>query len=1093
MPSFFTKQLKIKATTKAKSADAVEQVKTVSEFLADAAEMSEKSDVFESITKAIPWKEVGSLASATSGAAAEALPPIKFAVKLVELLTKENEPTVLGYLAATLAYQQSVRQALLATGEPAKKQRVTKELAAQLRRSEFDNVDSFSTFAFFSAPQHPFIKHSNEVTQDFLLASGFSRTQTNQILNGINSRFVGHLKSLLSNGKVREKFLPFTQMMVLGTNEAQTYDALFQHSEYQRWLFEEAPVFSKEPFALAHVYVDTECGDLTWREIQNGTDEEGNAKKALDPFSEENGGRVLVLQRVKELLGDPKFKDAIIVQGVAGAGKSTFTLRLCSDLLKEGLRPIRVRLRDLRMDLSHVSESLPRAISLGDGVRTQDNRVTQRDLFLGGSIFDSHVVFGQATISPYVLILDGWDEISISAKEGFRDRVTRMLEQLRAEYLRNRSVLIRVILTGRPSADVTGSGFMRDETRVLTLRALRPAHLELFIRRMSSAIKQRPVLVDNNDPWTIPSLAHFQPILERYSADFSRGSKSHSLHSVTDPFGGHSGSVEVLGLPLLAHLAIRLLSQWSGDVQEVIKNPTTLYRSLVDLTCEKAGKSPEDAATTEDQPRIVGEQLRDLLRRTAAAMTAYGEESIPFEELALRLNFQGDELNRQAAEATEKHVLTSLMISFYFRGGHPDLGCEFLHKSFREYLFAEAVIEALKRFGRQQVGTGAERVPFWTDFDPASSDSLYQFSRELGELLAPQWLSPEVVRHLHQLIAWEIQRAKTPEIGQRIGTPTPPIGLARWAIVRDGLADIWDWWGEGVHLRSQPTVSGVRKTITFEPPYAQELAESALPRANLRFNAVEPRRLTTMDSHLGDGLFRLSVLVHFHCALQSGWIPSSSSVLPRQLWNGVSHPGDKVRRCQVKVLRSKTQFVLFSPAGKSPRFWTNYIARINAAGWRPYGPFPLGVDLRGVDLRGVEFSIQLPLSPPVASIDWSYANLSAARITGSLLYDQKMQFIQAENVSFWKSLLSGTDFKGANLTAADLQETTLLHTNFEAADLQKVNFQGALVDRSTQWPQPSFDPQTTLQEIGVTGRRYLQSIPESLGSPSEEREEQAEQ
>ena len=47
-------------------------------------------------------------------------------------------------------------------------------------------------------------------------------------------------------------------------------------------------------------------------------------------------------------------------------------------------------------------------------------RSAPEDLFLRGAIWNEEVTFGRARICPYVLILDGWDEISVSVTEGFR-------------------------------------------------------------------------------------------------------------------------------------------------------------------------------------------------------------------------------------------------------------------------------------------------------------------------------------------------------------------------------------------------------------------------------------------------------------------------------------------------------------------------------------------------------------------------------------------------------------------------------------------------------------------------------------------------
>src|SRR6185436_17832782 len=107
-----------------------------------------------------------------------------------------------------------------------------------------------------------------------------------------------------------------------------------------------------------------------------------------------------------------------------------------------------------RLDV-HVSEALPAAVRLGDEDYESAMDTVPDDLFLGGTIFRERVDFRGTSISPYVLSLDGWDEISIAANEGFKVRVARLLDELRFEYLRDTPVPIRVILTGRPSTDVT--------------------------------------------------------------------------------------------------------------------------------------------------------------------------------------------------------------------------------------------------------------------------------------------------------------------------------------------------------------------------------------------------------------------------------------------------------------------------------------------------------------------------------------------------------------------------------------------------------------------------------------------------------------
>ena len=61
-----------------------------------------------------------------------------------------------------------------------------------------------------------------------------------------------------------------------------------------------------------------------------------------------------------------------------------------------------------------------------------------QDLFLSGTVFEEPVQFGKARICPYVIILDGWDEV-VSTKEGFTKRIDKMLQSVRTELLRQRN------------------------------------------------------------------------------------------------------------------------------------------------------------------------------------------------------------------------------------------------------------------------------------------------------------------------------------------------------------------------------------------------------------------------------------------------------------------------------------------------------------------------------------------------------------------------------------------------------------------------------------------------------------------------------
>lgn len=785
---------------------------------------------------------------------------------------------------------------------------------------------------------------------------------------------------------------------------------LAEHLNYQRWLFEEAPVLGRSPFALQHIYVDTECGYLTWGQIHPpGQPSSGrraaNAEeeRPKNPFSERDGERRLLLDTVKSLIGDPHLREPIIVQGIAGSGKSSFTLKLCADLQSLGLVPILIRFKDIRLDKQvHISEVLPQAVRLNDSVRSPGvGRTTPGDLFRKGEIFGENGSGEYSHISRYVLILDGWDEISV-ANEGFKKRIERMLEQIRGEYVDNHALPLplRLVITGRPTAEVNSSGFLHSNTPILTLRPLNPDHLQTFIGKLTRAVADHPLAPPDEDVWPPLDSQRVAPLIERYKIDFARLLKSEDYDIQNADL--QTGSLGVLGLPLLAQLTARLVAESEHSPEQLMDNPTELYRRLVDLTCSKGGK-PHGSATADEiakQSRIYGWQLRSLLWRTAEAMTTYGKDVIPYEVLRKRLKLSEDALDTEVADVAERRSLTSLLISFYFKGGFRHTGCEFAHKSFREYLLAEALVEELKKYGASALPPPAPRAKYWQDF--GADDPRRGLSRRLAELLAPQWPRPEIMFHVSRLIEWEIKRAAEGAQNLADNTSTDSISSEEWERVRDGLADLWDWWGDGVHLRSQP----LSQAGDGQPaePYVVELVNYAYD-CYPRSPHFGPPRTTTMDSHLGYGLFSLCVWVHYFIAVTE----SALRISVRERGGG-------------RVYQSLTQGedgvrVRFAPAGAKPEYFTNYIYRIASAGIRQTGWFPSHADLRGVDLTGATLS----------NVDFQDADLSEAILR--------------------EAALSNVDFSNANLARCDLSKSNLsrvyfAHTNLTSANLASSNLHG---------------------------------------------------
>jgi uncharacterized protein YjbI with pentapeptide repeats len=995
---------------------------------AKIGEKYEKSKIKDLVEAVVPWSHL----------LGEVVPPLKILGFVLDRISRETDPVILGGLACTMAYEKAVKKAL---DESAGPERGFAEAKAELALLEPREEADMSTFSLDKALAHEFVRLADMRFAAGAQIAGYTSAQIERLTDKIHDLFRPSLDSVLADAETGKKLAPFREYLELGSPQRQeAFRALQQHLNYQRWLFEEAPVLGKSPFALRHVYVDTECGKLTWGEIvsrRKQRAEPGRSPEELvaDPFSESFGGRHPLLETVMDLIAQPE-RELIIIQGVAGAGKSSFTLRLCQELRANYLRPIWVRVKDL--DLTrHIDEALPAAVRLADERGRPTPAIARPDdLFTGGNLFSERGLGRFDQISRYVLILDAWDEISVSG-EGFQQRVSRMLEQVRRTYLENRNPPLRVVMTGRPAREVTESIFLRDRTPILTIRPLIPGALRKYIGDIARAVRERPVAVESEQPESWPEFdpAKFGGILERYQKAFAGQSSEKPGEAALSSERSESGALAVLGLPLLAYLTIRLISEWQGDPGELVSNPTTLYRSLVDLTCEKAGKA-EDAEDERGeiggQHRVAGDRLRRLLQQTAAAMSVFGQDIISYDELKARLGLEGMDLEREVDEGTRERALSSLMISFYFKGGYEHLGCEFLHKSFREYLFAEAIVATLKQYGRdsdERAGALGRRNEYWRDFPP--DDPRHRFSRRLSELLAPQWLTREVSRHVERLIEWEISRLDGAAAQSDPDWRT--LDADGWARVRDGLADLWEWWGDGVHLRPQAFVERRKSEPDYLEPYVCELIEHSAPLAPKSAQA-RLARTATMDAHLGDGLCQLCALAHYHLAVKDGYRGYESERMATE---------ETGRDYQRKIRAGQKEWVLFAPSGSSSHYFMNYAHRINAAGWRPAGDFPANTFLGAVVLAKVYLGRASLRRADLRYGILAEASLFLAHLGGAGLYRAILDGASLHGAVLDGASLEGASLDGASLSGASLYEAILNGASLERARLERARLDGA--------------------------------------------------
>lgn len=1019
----FLKYLPDNAVEKDQAQGVLARLKGVSEHLADLVEAAKDLDVVNALAEASPWAE------ALGKSLSEALPPVRFVLKLLEELTKVEDPHELGYLAATLAYQRAVEQALpeVLRSETGKQIRavdlkIRKNAVRELRAEATPDRYDFSHFSFATALSSQFIKDADLFLNISTRGLGFDESAFLTLQHEVRRRFVPNLKGILSHGSTRDRFAPFRDLMTLDTQEARASNALLEHADFQRWLFEEQPVLGREPFTLAQVYTETDCGVLRWEEIRTKS-RRGEGGETVNPFLENYGGRHPLVDTVLDLIANPGFSDAIVLQGIAGSGKSSLTLRLAWELVRKGLQPIRIELKYLdSRESAVIEEALPEAVHVTSQERDPQAATLTfgKELFLGNSIFNEHVLFRGTKICPYVLILDGWDEISVGASEGYQQRIERMLEGVRRRYLEQRAVPVRVILTGRPTQAIEASKFLRDETRVLTVRDFSPDQLESYVEKVKAATAEATQA--GRGSWNLANVVALPQVLERYRS---------ASHSQADREGGPGGAdtLEILGLPLLAHLALRLLAEQPSDAGQALENTTTLYRNLVDLVVGRAAKAPEAEYDIEGRAMLAGEELRNLLRGTAVAMTTLGRESIPYAELVVRLDQEDEELSQLVDRLSGEQVLTRLMISFFFKGGQKDLGVEFSHKSFREYLFAEQVVEVLKAYGRRVKGEFVERKTedYWKDFE--SDDPRRALCRQLADLLGPVWITREVARHLKRLLAWEIARADGQETHQQAVAGT--LSGEEWERVRDGLADAWDWWCEAVHLRPQPAKKdGYWRYENGERPLALEIVERFRLRSNQK-QCPTPARTTSIDAHLGDSLLLLTATVHAEIALQG--LP------PENLWVGSTDMGH-LRRYQRHIVRKGNDLVLFAPSGQDIMYFLNYCARINSGGYRPGTPAPGDTDLRGVYF-GVFHDDPNYGGVILPGAVFVNSDLRGACLSGAFLRGADLRWADLRG-----AVLKDANLRGANLYRADLRGTDLRRADLLGAEIDDAYVNGTLIN-----------------------------------------------
>ena len=804
-------------------------------------------------------------------------------------------------------------------------------------------------------------------------------------------------KGVISTGDYLDKIK--SALSGVSSQERTASDYLAAHQAWLYWQYHDAPVFQKEPYALANVYIEPECGSLLWEQVQND-------KK--DPFKEDDecGGRKPMLDTVLSLMGDPNFSDLITIQAGPGAGKSAFTYRLANQLIDYGLQPIIIKFKDLRLsNFSRVDELLDDAIRIGFADEDSPNPDTK----IISTLLEERVKFHQADVCKTVIILDGWDEVSLTGNVSFKAQLSTWLPKIRDYFIEKRGINRRLILTGRPSNEVSLSGVLRKTTPLLTMRAMRPEQLQQYAENIARYLVDAQISPEKDIreiAWSI-NLQTLKPVFEHYEEWFNE-----EHQQAPDSTG------DFLGNPLLAYLSFRVFAETDKSPQDLISKPTALYHELINITVKHAGKGQDE--DLEGAAHRGGDDLRRLLQEVAATISILRGESVSFTELEARfedseLPIPEDLLTNWHRQADTETALQELVINFYFKGGNTHLGCEFLHKSFREYLFAEAIFSAILDVAKAREGLFEphKNYDYWEDFDRGTPE--YSLSRRLAYLLSPQWLTEEVRTHLFWLI--ENHMASN---------------LKQWQWLRDVVLSVYAWWAEGALLRHQPTRSRARSR--WEEPYIDALFQQVIPFDTN--NNLAPIRTSVLDSHLGHALMQITAFVFDRLAKQ---LNTDNNLKKRELTYCSTLDG---------TLR-------FQPGGEG--FFKPLISKFTTEGWgqRDIDSMFLGritlhedefsgfiaahnCDLGEADLCEVNLA-----QGNYSGSNFRNANLSNAIFMGAVILIANFSGANLSGANLHRAYLTGTEFIHANLRNADLRNAELRNTDLSGADLTGANFSGA--------------------------------------------------
>jgi hypothetical protein len=366
--------------------------------------------------------------------------------------------------------------------------------------------------------------------------------------------------------------------------------------------------------------------------------------------------------------------DLRILCGGPGSGKSTVCRMLASELAKnKTIYPIFLRLRRMK-------EGSDIGAYVEESLRNEgliDRLSDLRDL------------------PNLVLILDGFDELVMASRARLRHFFNVLREELTTGPLRS----ARAIVSGRDTLFPNGDG-LPVGAHVLTLVPFDAPRVKAWGKKWRALHKGSPGI-------------DFKP--EQLLPDGKNSSETPLQHLASWP----------LTLHLLARVHTKgILNLGPASDQDMEK--AFLYRSIMADTAQR------QMTQAEGQGRFDRSQMQRFLRFLAWEMYSRETDSLDFEDVVpLVQRFYSGATEAEVAEITDVAIVNAPELT---KG--EQTGCEFVHKSFSEYLVAEHIAETIERTSFKAAQFGSDE-PTWR-MSPGDATTA------LASIFASRLLTPEV-------------------------------------------------------------------------------------------------------------------------------------------------------------------------------------------------------------------------------------------------------------------------------------------------------------------------------------------------------------